>query len=112
MHRNASGGHSRLGTTRPHRSGTLASPTVALCGRKLHADYLCACFTDEIDRYSLEEVEIGQIEYPEIGPGIDILEKPSTGIIFLLEEASQQIKANDKLLVDKIMGTHLKTKVT
>lgn len=79
---------------------------------KLHSDYLCACFTDEIDRYAREEVEIGVIEYPEIGPGIDILEKPSTGIIFLLEEASQQIKVNDKGLVDKIMATHLKTKVS
>jgi myosin heavy subunit len=78
---------------------------------KLHADYICACFTDEIEKYALEEIELGVIDYPDCGPSIDILEKPATGIIFLLEEASQQIKANDKALVDKIMATHLKTKV-
>jgi hypothetical protein len=78
---------------------------------KLHSDYISATFVDEVERYALEEVEIGVVDFPDCGPNIDLLEKPSTGIIFLLEEASQQIKANDKALVDKIMATHLKSKV-
>ena len=78
---------------------------------KLHGDYICACFTEEIEKYALEEVEVGFVEYPDSGPALDILEKSPTGIIFLLEEASAQIKVNDRALVDKILTTHMKTKV-
>lgn len=92
-------------------SGQLHHLLLHYVEEKLNADYLCATFTEEIEKYALEEVELGFVEYPDCGPGIDILEKPPTGIIFLLEEASAQIKANDRALVDKIMATHLKTKV-
>lgn len=78
---------------------------------KLHADYIGATFIDEMERYALEEVDVGIVDYPDCGPNIDVFEKPSAGIIFLLEEASQQIKANDRALLDKILVTHLKTKV-
>ena len=78
---------------------------------KMHADYLCATFTEEIEKYALEEVELGFVDYPDCGPAIDLLEKSPGGIILLLEEATTQIKSNDRALADKIIATHAKSKV-
>jgi myosin heavy subunit len=78
---------------------------------KMHSDFIGIAFSDEIEKFAMEEVECAFVDFPDCGPAMDLLEKPVTGIIQLLEEASVAIKSNDRALVDKIIATHVKTKV-
>ena len=93
-------------------SGQLYHLLLHYIEEKLHYDYIYTIYTEEIEKYALEEIDMEFIEYTDNSPLLDLFEKPSFGIISLLEEASLQIKVNDKALVDKIIATHMKTKVS
>lgn len=78
---------------------------------KVHCTYLQHVFADEMERYAREEIEIGSVPYMDCTPHIELLEKPVTGIVSLMEEACQSARGDDKTLVDKLMSTHMKGKL-
>lgn len=77
---------------------------------RFHTGYLTTLFNNEVDLYASENVKLDLL-LPVSELFIEFFEKPVTGVISLLEEACQAIKTDDRGLVDKVMVTHLKSKV-
>lgn len=65
-------------------------------------------FTNEIKKYNDENIVLSDIAYPETSSYLDLLEKPPTSLIYLLEEACNFIRGDDKSFLEKAVTVHTK----
>ena len=65
-------------------------------------------FTNEIKKYNDENIVLSDIAYPESSCYLDLLEKPPTSLIYLLEEACNFIRGDDKSFLEKAVTVHAK----
>ena len=110
----ASGGTGSGSTGGSSTQPSVSSITVLLghyAEEKMHSSYISSTFVDEIAQYAAEEVHLGHIDFPDCAPMLQLLEAGPTSVVGLLEEACQAIKGDDRALVDKIISTHIKSKL-
>lgn len=87
--------------------------------------YISSCFMSHMKKYADNPEEIFAIRLPtnsqtlttgssyfipECAPFIDLFDKPSTGLISVLEEVCQALRGDDKIFTDKILSIHARSK--
>lgn len=78
---------------------------------KLNESFVRRIYHEEFARYELEGVALKGIEVPDWTQYFELLDKPPSSIMQLLDELCQAQKAEDKALADKLILAHGKTKL-
>ncbi len=78
---------------------------------RLQEQYLTRVFKAEMDFLRSEGLEPASVAIPDLEPALSVVDRPPSGIMSLIEEASLFPRGSDNSLLDKIYSAHTKSRL-